>query len=136
MFGRLALRLLRLFATGTLHGTELQALAIDAWASGDKDQLTRRLAKTGAKGARSGNIARDIFLSASKSGLTDGVAQPYFFLHLGQTVLRPPSRASYRTKYITISLCETEWVLMLLAPTEQIYPQVSRCSSASSGSRP
>ena len=83
MLGRLALKLLRLFAIGIIQGTDVQSLAMEAWASNVRDPLTRHLAKAGNKGTRIGNIARDVFKAAWMSGVTDNVAQPYFFFAPG-----------------------------------------------------
>ena len=82
MHPRLALKLLRFFAAGTLAATEVQSLAADAWADGwgRNSELANRLAKAGASGSHKGNINRDVFRAAELSGLMQSTAQPYDFL--------------------------------------------------------
>ena len=70
MVCRLALRLLRLFATGSLAGTQVQRIALEAWADRRDDELLKRLAKAGGRGRHTGNIARDLLKAAELGGLS------------------------------------------------------------------
>ena len=80
MYCRLGLRLLRLFATGVLAGTEVQLIAMEAWADGQGgSSLLRRLAKAGTCGRHTGNITRDLIKAIMAEGIMAGTAEPYDF---------------------------------------------------------
>ena len=78
---RVALRLLRLFALGILAATEVQLLAMDAWAETARkdDPLLKKLAKVGSSGKYSGNMQRDVLKAAEMAGIVAGEAPAYFF---------------------------------------------------------
>ena len=80
MHCRLGLRLLRLFATGVLAGTEVQLIAMEAWADGQGgSSLLRKLAKAGTCGKHSGNITRDMMKASIAEAVIAGTAEPYVF---------------------------------------------------------
>ena len=87
MASHLSKQLLRLFASGELEGTKVQAIANaaekDGWTPGDG--LGPRLAAAGNRGNCSGNVARDIVRAAKGAKLTTSVTQPYYFTFEAET---------------------------------------------------
>lgn len=78
---RFVLRLLRLFAIGSLVATQVQNLAAAVWADGldDDTNLLRSLAKAGSWGSHPGNCLRDIVVAVRAAGLMDAGAKMYEF---------------------------------------------------------
>ena len=105
MHSRLALKLLRLFALGVLAATEVQCLALEAYADGlHSDELLRRLAKAGSSGKHSGNVVRDIVRAAEGMGIGKDQAKAYIFDAPGPAGRQVKVTAFYRTR------CTVHWL--------------------------
>ena len=79
MIPRLILRLLRLFAIGTLHATAVQTLAAAAYTDGwcRDHQVARQLKSAGNDGRNRQHIHRAIMDLVRAAGLLSGMSKPY-----------------------------------------------------------
>ena len=79
MIPRLVLRLLRLFAIGSIHATVVQELAAAAWSDGwgRDNELSEKLKKAGNHGRSKQHVYRAIISAARDAGLLAGMSQPY-----------------------------------------------------------
>ena len=79
MIPRLILKLLRLFALGTLHATDVQNLAAAAYADGwcAENELAMKLKRAGAEGRRPQHCHKHIIDAAKSAGLLAGLTRPY-----------------------------------------------------------
>jgi len=79
MIPRLILRLLRLFALGVLHATDVQSLAAAAYADGwcTDNEIAQRLNRAGGAGRNRQHMYKAVIQAAKSAGLLAGLARPY-----------------------------------------------------------
>ena len=81
MLPKLALSMLRLFATGAIYATQVQELAHAAWVDGwgRGNRLAQKLAHAGHAGKFKGNVYREVMAAAKQALRMKTDVQPYKF---------------------------------------------------------